>query len=155
MSIQEMERGKQLLQQGLQFLKYGSIQCGEEKILKNIKNIKFMKFNEESPVFNKKLNLKKLQSKSRKHIETAIKFINSGKYEVVILDELTYHFKYKTISVQNFIKKIKKRPYYVNIIITGRYSPTKLINIADTVTYMKKIKHQYDSGIKAIKGIDY
>lgn len=139
----------------LQFLKAGKFICSEESILKSIKNIKFIKFSEPSPIFNKKTNLRKLRLTSKKHIEIAVNLINSGKYDVVVLDELTYHFKYKTISVQEFLNKIKNRPDFVAIIITGRYAAKELVNKSDLVSEIKKIKHPFDKGIKAIKGIDF
>jgi len=139
----------------LQFLKYGNFSCGEENILKTIKNIKFIKFNEESPIFNNKLKIKKLKLKAKEHILKSVKMINSGKFDLVILDEVTYHFKFRIFSVKEFFKKIKNRPYYVEVIITGRYPIKELINRADLVTEMKKIKHPFDKGIKAKKGIDY
>ncbi|MCX8093237.1 MAG: cob(I)yrinic acid a,c-diamide adenosyltransferase [Candidatus Goldbacteria bacterium] len=138
-----------------QFLKFGNYICGEEKILKKINNIKFIKFNEPSPIFDKKIDIKKLKFNSKKHIYKAIEYINSGKYDVVILDELTHHFKYKTMKVKDFLKKIKNKPEYVEIIITGRYAPKTLLNNADLITDMKKIIHPYDRNIKSRKGIDY
>lgn len=139
----------------LQFLKAGKFICGEENILKSIKNIKFTKFTEPSTIFNKKINLQKLKLTAKKHIEIAVNLINSGKYDVVVLDELTYHFRYKTISVKEFFNKIKNKPDFVEIIITGRYAAKELVNKSDLISEIKKIKHPFDKGIKARKGVDF
>lgn len=153
LAIRASGQGKKVV--FLQFLKSGDFNSGEEKVLKKLKNIKFIKFNEQSPVFNKKLNLKYLKNKSEKNIEQAIKIINSGKYDIVILDEITHHFKFKTIKINEFFNKIKKRPDCVEIVITGRWILKELINKADLVTEMKNIKHPFDKGIFARKGIEY
>ncbi len=139
----------------LQFLKCGKFLYGEEKILKKIKNIKFIKFNESSPVFDKKLDFKKIKFNAGKHILKAINIINSGKYDLVILDEITYHFKYKTFDIKDFFKRIKARPESVDLLITGRDATKELIRESDLVTEMKKVKHPFDKGLMARKGIDY
>lgn len=138
-----------------QFLKKGKFKCGEEKILKSLKNIKFIKFDEPSPVFNYNIDLNKLKNKSRKHINKAIKIINSGKYDLIILDEIIYHFKYEIFNIKDFLKKIKYRPEFVEIILTGRYKIKELLKNSDLITEMKKIKHPFDKGIKARKGIEF
>ncbi len=77
------------------------------------------------------------------------------KYHILILDELTVAIKYGLILVDEVMDFLKNPPYEIHIIITGRYAPSELLNIADIATEMKKIKHIYDKGMPAIEGIDF
>jgi cob(I)alamin adenosyltransferase len=81
--------------------------------------------------------------------------INSGKYQMVILDELTYLIKYKMVSEYEIVSFLSNRPENLHIAVTGRDASDSLIEIADLVTEMVSIKHPYDLGIKAQKGIEY
>lgn len=81
--------------------------------------------------------------------------ILSGKYDLVILDELTYLISYKMLEQEQVADFFNNRPKNVNILITGRNASQGLMDIADTVTEMKDIKHHYRSGIKAMKGIEF
>ena len=73
----------------------------------------------------------------------------------MILDELTYLMSFKWLPVDVIVNAIAARPSHVNIIVTGRDAPPELIEIADTVTEMREIKHAYRQGIRAMRGIDY
>ena len=81
--------------------------------------------------------------------------IQSGEYDLVVLDEVTYPINYGWLSVDSVIEVIENRPKDVDIILTGRDASAELIEIADTVTEMNEIKHAYQSGVKAQPGIDY
>jgi cob(I)alamin adenosyltransferase len=81
--------------------------------------------------------------------------INSGKYDVVVLDELNLAINFGFVNLGEVLELIRRRPKHVEILITGRHAPQKLIRMADYVSEMKKIKHPYDQGILARKGIDF
>lgn len=83
------------------------------------------------------------------------KMIMSNQYSLVILDELCIAIHYKLISIEDVISFIKQRPSNIEIVITGRYAHEKLFDLADLVTEMKEVKHYYNSGIEARKGIEY
>ena len=68
---------------------------------------------------------------------------------------LTYAVTYGWIDVQDVVAGIKNRAPKTNVVITGRDAAPELIEIADTVTEMRKVKHAYDQGIKARKGIEF
>ena len=85
----------------------------------------------------------------------ATAIIQSGEYDLVVLDEVTYPINYGWLSVDSVIEVIENRPKDVDIILTGRDASAELIEIADTVTEMNEIKHAYQSGVKAQPGIDY
>jgi cob(I)alamin adenosyltransferase len=87
--------------------------------------------------------------------ERAVETIASGEYDLVVLDEVTYPINWNWIDVDEAKEVLRGRPDKVNIIMTGRDAPEELVEIADTVTEMRKVKHAYDSGIMARRGIDY
>jgi cob(I)alamin adenosyltransferase len=79
----------------------------------------------------------------------------SGDYDLLILDEITYAVTYGWIDVADVVAAIAGRAPRTNVIITGRDAAPELIEIADTATEMRKVKHAYDQGINARKGIEY
>ena len=79
----------------------------------------------------------------------------SGDYDLLILDELTYAVKYGWVPVGEVVDGIRQRAPHTNVVITGRDAPEEVIEVADTVTEMRKVKHAYDQGITAKKGIEY
>ncbi len=80
--------------------------------------------------------------------------ILSGKYDIIILDEANIALFYGLFSVQELIDVITQKPTKTEIIITGRYAPPELIEVADLVTEMKEIKHYFNKGIEARIGIE-
>ena len=85
----------------------------------------------------------------------AADLIASGDHDIVILDEATYPVTFGWIDVADVVDTIESRPAGVNVIITGRDADPALIELADTATEMRKIKHAFDQGIVARKGLDY
>ena len=85
----------------------------------------------------------------------AARLIASDEYRLVILDEITYLCSWNWIDTAEVAAVIANRPEKVNIVLTGRDAPQGLIDVADTVTEMRNIKHAYDKGIDAMKGIEY
>lgn len=81
--------------------------------------------------------------------------IEAGEHELVILDEITYPMTWGWISTDEVVDTIRSRPETVNIVATGRDAPQALIDVADTVSEVRMIKHAYQQGITAKKGIEY
>lgn len=81
--------------------------------------------------------------------------IASGDYELVILDEITYPMNWGWIDTDEVVEVIRGRPDHVNLVLTGRDAPEPVIEVADTVTEMRKLKHAYDRGVMARRGLDY
>jgi len=79
----------------------------------------------------------------------------SGNYNLVILDEVNVAVNFKLIELDEVVRLIGDKPRNVELILTGRYADARLIELADLVTEMVKIKHPYDKGVKARKGIEY
>ena len=84
----------------------------------------------------------------------AAKMLSDDKYDLIVLDELNIALKYKYIDVSDVISVLQARPFMQHVVITGRAAPPELIDIADTVTEMREIKHAYKAGIKAQKGVE-
>ncbi len=76
-------------------------------------------------------------------------------YKLLVLDEFNLVLKYGFVELEEVLNILKDKPDSLNIIITGRYAPDEIIEIADTVTVMEPRKHAFDSGIKAQKGIEF
>jgi len=74
---------------------------------------------------------------------------------LVLLDELTYMLAYKYLDENRVLEAIRNRPPEQSVIITGRGGGSALQELADTVSEIKEIKHAYQSGVKARKGVDY
>jgi cob(I)alamin adenosyltransferase len=100
-------------------------------------------------------DLDETAAKGRHAWSVAAEKISSGDYDLVILDEATYVVKYEWMPVDAMVSVISTRPERTNVIMTGRYAAPELIEIADTVTEMTKLKHAMDAGIGARKGIEY
>jgi len=81
--------------------------------------------------------------------------IQAGDYGLVVLDEITYPMNWGWISTEEVVAAIASRPVSVNVIATGRDAPPALIEVADTVTEMRNVKHAFDRGVRAIRGIDF
>ena len=84
----------------------------------------------------------------------AYAMLSNDKYQLVVLDELNIALKYKYISLEKVLNALLARPAMQHVVVTGRAAPTELIDIADTVTEMREIKHAYKNGIKAQKGVE-
>ena len=81
--------------------------------------------------------------------------IESDLYDLVVLDEITYLPLYNFLEVEKIVDLIAGRPKRLSVIMTGRGAHEKLIDLADTVSEMRSIKHGYEQGIHAQKGIEF
>lgn len=83
-----------------------------------------------------------------------LQFLQSGQYDLVILDEANIAMYYELFSVDQLLNVLSFKKQGCEIVVTGRYAPQKLIDIADLVTEMKEIKHYYTCGVEARDGIE-
>ncbi len=88
-------------------------------------------------------------------IEISKEKIQSGNYNIVILDEINYAINLGLVDLNDVLILIKSKPEKLNLVLTGNYAKDEIIDVADLVTEMKEIKHPFKSGIKAKKGIDF
>lgn len=86
--------------------------------------------------------------------EEARRMLKDNSYDLILLDELNIVLKYQYIDINDVLADLQGRPAMQHVVITGRSAKDELIEIADTVTEMKDIKHAFRSGIKAQKGIE-
>lgn len=85
----------------------------------------------------------------------ARKAMASGRYHLVVLDELTHLFTHAMLDLKPALKALKERPADLHVVVTGRRAPEALVAAADIVTEMRAVKHPFKAGIEAQKGIDY
>lgn len=81
--------------------------------------------------------------------------ILSRKYDMIILDELTYLFTYNMVNEEETVNFLVNRPKGIHIVVTGRQAPQSLIDAADLVTDMVEVKHPLSAGLKAQRGIEF
>lgn len=81
--------------------------------------------------------------------------IMSGEFDMIIMDEISYPLTLEWIPLAEVIDTIKNRPASLNLVLTGRDMPQEIIDMADLVTEMREVKHQFNKGIKARKGIEF
>lgn len=136
----------------VQFIK-GKWKTGEEKFLKNHPLITYHAmgtgFTWDSQ--NKARDITAAE-KTWKHVEQALANDN---IKLVVLDEITYMFDFGYLPLELFLEALKTRPKNQNVIITGRSAIPELIELADTVSEVKEIKHAFNEGVKAQKGIEF
>lgn len=78
----------------------------------------------------------------------------SGQFRIIILDEINVAVHFNLLSDKDILSVLKQKPEDVEVILTGRYAPESIIKKADLVTEMKDVKHYYEKGISARKGIE-
>ena len=93
-------------------------------------------------------------AKAHEGIKKCRQAMDSGKYDVVILDELTIAIHLRLLSIEEALELLTHKRPETEIVITGRYAPQELIDMADLVTEMAEIKHYYTSGVLSRDGID-
>jgi cob(I)alamin adenosyltransferase len=136
----------------VQFVKSGDWKVGEEKIGRQL-GVDWFAYGDGFTWDSTDL------TNDRKHAAEgwgqAAELIRAGEHRLVVLDELTYLCTWGWLDVAEVADTIRNRPEHVNIVITGRDAPPELIDLADTVTEMIEVKHAYQQGIRAKRGIDY
>jgi len=81
--------------------------------------------------------------------------IRSGEWDLVILDEINYAITYGMLDPNKVAETLKSKPEMVHIILTGRNAHPTIVEVADTVTEMRQVKHAYEKGVMAQRGIEY
>ena len=81
--------------------------------------------------------------------------IHSGEWDLVILDEINYAISYGMLDPAKVTTALKQKPVMVHVILTGRNAHPTIVELADTVTEMRQVKHAYEKGVIAQRGIEY
>jgi len=136
----------------IQFLKSGEWKVGEESVGRRL-GIDWWALGDGFTWDSE--DMEESEAIAREAWASARKRIESDEYDLLILDEITYPVNWGWIEVDELLSVIAVRPDRLNLILTGRDAPAELVQVADTVTEMKKVKHAYDEGIMARRGIDY
>jgi cob(I)alamin adenosyltransferase len=92
---------------------------------------------------------------ARQGLDLARRAVESGEYDMVILDEINVAADFKLVPLADVLDLIRNKPTQLDLILTGRYTPPEILAIADTVTEMREIRHHYNAGVKERAGIEY
>jgi len=136
----------------IQFLK-GQGKYGERLMAEKVENLDWFICGK-GFVF-KKENIEEDRRVALDGFELAKQKVASDHYDLLILDEITYLPLYDFLEVEKIVDLIKNKPERLSIILTGRDAHPRLIEIADTVSVIEPLKHAYEQGIKAQKGIEF
>lgn len=136
----------------VQFVKGGKWQTGERKLADHLG----VEWHTLGDGFTwESTDLDETAAKARHAWAVAAEKLASGDYDLLILDEVTYAVSYGWVAVEDVVEAITRRAPKTNVVLTGRNAAAELVALADTVTEMRKVKHAYDQGISAKKGIEY
>lgn len=147
----------------LQFIK-GSWKYGELKAIETLGKAEgrieirpmgdgFVFHNKKDPENEERLAEKK--ELARRAWDMVRKEVMSGAWDLIVLDEINYAIHFDMLETEEVAGLIRERPPRLNMILTGRYAPKELIDLADTVTEMTLVKHAFQKGIRARKGIEF
>jgi len=103
----------------------------------------------------KKENVEEDRKIAEEGFRLAAEIIASDRYDLVVLDELTYLPALDFLAAEKIVETLRSKPERLSIIVTGRKAPPELVEIADTVSEVRVVKHAYQQGIKAQKGIEF
>lgn len=137
----------------VQFIK-GGFDYGELYVMDRLPNLTLKafgrgKFVTEKPAGKEDVTL------AEEAFALAERIVKSGEYDIVILDEINVALKLELIKIEKVLKLIKNKPKHVELVLTGRYAPKEIVEAADLVTEMREVKHPFNSGYPARKGIEY
>ncbi len=138
--------------------KYG---YGEFNVLYELskkKKIDLYHFAKKCQYFEKDFNTEEIKDEIKKAVKFVKMDIFSRDYDLVVLDEILVCVREKLIDIKEIISLIKQKPKNLEVVLTGQANEeivSQLKDYVDYISYIKKIKHPYDSGIKRRKGIEY
>ena len=137
----------------VQFMKNSS--CGEMRIFEQMRNwVTLEHYGNDSFVFSNKAAGKKDIYMAQRAFNRGRKAMSNGKYDIVIMDEVCVAIFFELLKTQDVLSLLAEKPGNIELILTGRYCPPELIEKADLVTEMQEIKHYYQKGVAARKGIE-
>jgi cob(I)alamin adenosyltransferase len=136
------------------FFMKGDYSYGEYSTLARLPNVDVTSFGFRSLTDPANIKPEEIEQ-ARLALAAAREAVLSGNYDLVVLDEVNVAVDFKLLQLEDVMQLIKDKPDHVELILTGRYANARLIEMADLVTEMVKVKHPFDKGIKARKGIEY
>ena len=137
----------------IQFMK-GKVNYGELKSAKLLPGFTIKQFGR--PTFVDKKNPAPADIKgAQEALDFAAKTIGSRKYDIIILDELNVALDFKLIPLDEVLLMLAWAPKELELVITGRNAHPKVVKLADLVSEVKEVKHYYQQGVQARRGIEY
>jgi cob(I)alamin adenosyltransferase len=136
----------------VQFLKSGNWNVGEETMARRL-GVDWWAIGEGFTWDSE--DLSEDQAVAREAWDRARTLLAAGEHRLVVLDEITYPVNWGWIDEAEVVAAVAGRSPEVNVILTGRDAPAGFVEVADTVTEMRNVKHAFDAGIRAKKGIDH
>ena len=137
----------------IQFIK-GGFDYGELHIVNELPHIKLAAYGRGQFIEGENPTEEDLRL-AREAFEHAKKVVQSKEYDIVVLDEINVAMSLKLLEVGEVLTLIEDKPEKVELVLTGRGAPSAIIEAADLVTEMVEIKHPYNEGVGARKGIEY
>jgi len=135
-----------------QFIK-GKWNTNEQLLFKNMDNVEF--YTMATGFTWDTQDLDKDTTAAKEVWKKALPILKDPNIDLVLFDELTYMFAYGYLPIEEAVEALQSRPEKQNVIITGRDAIPELLDIADTVSEVKEIKHAFKQGVKAQKGIEF
>jgi cob(I)alamin adenosyltransferase len=136
-----------------QFVKSGRWKVGEEKAARALGGIDWEKMGDGWTWISRDLD--ESADRAREGWAEVQRRIAAQRYEFLLLDELTYAMKYGWIDVDDVVRTLVERPGFQHVVVTGRDAPAQLLDAADLVSEVVKVKHPMDAGIRAQQGIEW
>ncbi len=136
-----------------QFVKSGKWKVGEHKAARELGGIDWEKMGDGWTWISRDLD--ESAERAREGWAEVKRRIAAERYEFLLLDELTYPIKYGWIDERDVIDTLTNRPGFQHVVVTGRYASPALIDAADLVSEVTKVKHPMDQGIRAQQGIEW
>jgi len=136
----------------VQFFKEDSASSGEKEVLRKL-GVELIRSNCRHPIFMKDVDEKKIKDDITGTFEKARE--KAPAYDLLVLDEVMSVVNGGWIDMEDLFSFLKERPAGLEVVLTGRDAPVELQQVSDYVTEMLKIKHPFDTGVKARKGIEY
>lgn len=136
-----------------QFVKSGKWKVGEAKAAQALGGIDWEKMGDGWTWISR--DLEESAERAREGWAEVKRRIEVERYEFLLLDELTYAIKYGWIEEEEIVSTLRDRPGFQHVVVTGRDAPHGLIDAADLVTEVVKVKHPMDQGIRAQQGIEW
>ena len=139
----------------IQFVK-GRSDTGEEAFFKQAANPERLHWHVTGEGFTWEIqNLERDVATAQAAWALATRYLNDPEIGLVVLDEMTYAFKYQWLELAQVLEALAARPPLQHVIITGRAAPEALVAAADTVTDMTMVKHAFKAGVKAMPGLEW
>ena len=137
----------------IQFIK-GGFDYGELYIIDKLPNLTLKSFGRGKFITAKHPGQEDIKL-ANDALKLAAKIVQSGENDIVILDEINVAISLNLIDPEEVIRLIQTKPLHVELVLTGRNAPERVIELADLVTEMKEVKHPYKKGQPARIGIEY